>query len=118
MLHYNCQIKILIGIIFIIHESVLNFFLSDKLYSICSSWYEGISQSQKDQIRQHLGEFPTAVIDNNFGPNGTAWHWWMIAVLPLDPRIQVAMLAMQSYKERLLGLKKVLGFLKNKRDSR
>jgi hypothetical protein len=28
------------------------------------------------------------------------------------------MLAMQSYKERLLGLKKVLGFLKNKRDSR
>ncbi|XP_045203478.1 LON peptidase N-terminal domain and RING finger protein 1-like [Mercenaria mercenaria] len=92
--------------------------LSDDLYGVCKSWYESLPQTQQTQIRQHLGDFPSPEADNNYGQNGTAWHWWMIAVLPLDPRIQVAMLAMQSYKERLLGLKKVLGFLKHKRDSK
>lgn len=92
--------------------------LSDNLYSVCKDWYNSLPQTQKSQIRQHLGEFPGPEADNNYGKNGTAWHWWMVAVLPLDPRIQVAMLAMQSYKERLLGLKKVIGYLRQKRDGR
>lgn len=92
--------------------------LSDNLYSVCKSWYDSLPQTQQSQIRQHLGEFPGPEADHNYGQNGTAWHWWMVAVLPLDPRIQVAMLAMQSYKERLQGLKKVIGFLKQKRDGR
>lgn len=92
--------------------------MSEKLYGICKKWFTNLPSVQQSQIRQHLGEFPGPETDSNFGPNGTTWHWWMIAVLPLDPRIQLTMLAMTSYKERLQGLGRVLGYLKNKRDSR
>ena len=92
--------------------------MSEKLYGICKKWYENLTSVQQSQIRQHLGEFPCPETENSYGSNGTHWHWWMVAVLPLDPRIQLAMLAMTSYKERLQGLGRVLGYLKNKRDSR
>lgn len=91
--------------------------MSEKLYGISRKWYDSLPSVQQSQIRQHLGEFPQQETEN-YGQNGSAWHWWMVAVLPLDPRIQLAMLAMTSYKERLQGLGRVLGFLKNKRDSR
>ncbi|KAL4230189.1 LON peptidase N-terminal domain and RING finger protein 3 [Mactra antiquata] len=89
--------------------------MSESLYGVCKEWYDELPQIQKSQIRQHLGEFPAQETEMSYGINGTAWHWWMIAVMPLDPRIQLAMLAMQTYKERLQGLQKVIGFLKTKR---
>ncbi|KAH3843339.1 hypothetical protein DPMN_116854 [Dreissena polymorpha] len=92
--------------------------LSEKVYKVCKKWYNELHQGQRAQILQHMGELPGAENEQNFGAHGTAWHWWMTAVLPIDPRIQLAMIAMTSYKERLKGLGKVLGFLQNKRDSR
>ena len=92
--------------------------VSDRLFAEAKSMVDSLPAHQKQQIRQHLGDFPEQDLDVNFGSNGTAWHWWMIAMLPLDPRIQLAMLAMTSYSERLNGLKRVMGYLKQKRDSR
>jgi len=92
--------------------------MSEGLYDVCRKWYEHLPATQRHQIMEHLGQLPNLEADVDYGSNGTAWHWWMLAVLPLDPRIQLAMLAMTSYKERLKGLNKVLGFIKNKQDSR
>ncbi|WAR00617.1 LONF3-like protein [Mya arenaria] len=91
---------------------------SERLYLVCRKWWEELPQVQRAQILQHLGEFPGPETESSYGPNGSAWHWWMLAVLPLDSRIQLAIIAMTSYKERLRALERVLGFLKNKHDSR
>lgn len=89
--------------------------LSGTLYTACKNWYMGLPQRHKLEIHNHLGEFPAQESDSTYGSSGTAWHWWMIAVLPVDQRIQLAMLAMKSYKERLQGLGKVIEHLNSRR---
>ena len=92
--------------------------LSQSMYELSNSWLESLPLAQKQQIVQHLGNIPAMETEQTFGANGSAWHWWVIAVLPLDPRIQLAMIAMTSYSERLKGLGKVLGYLHQRRRSR
>ena len=89
--------------------------LSQSMYSLSKNWFESLPLNQQQQITQSLGQFPAAEMDQPFGINGPMWHWWVTAILPLDPRIQLAMLAMTSYKERLQGLGRVLGYLNHKR---
>lgn len=87
------------------------------MYNQSKGWFDSLALNQKQQITQHLGAFPEPDADQELGINGPTWHWWMIAVLPLDPRIQLAMLAMTSYRERLQGLSRVLGYIRHKRGS-
>lgn len=44
-------------------------------------------------------------------PNGPAWCWWTLAVLPLESRAQLPFLAMRSLKDRLNGIRRVLAFI-------
>lgn len=44
-------------------------------------------------------------------PNGPAWCWWTLAVLPLESRAQLPFLAMTSLKDRLNGIRRILSFI-------
>ena len=43
-------------------------------------------------------------------PNGPAWCWWLLAVLPVDPRYQLSVLSMKSLKERLTKIQHILTY--------
>jgi len=87
--------------------------MQSEVYATCQAWLDSLPGIQREQILHHLGQFPA--MDPEFSPNGPAWLWWMVSVLPLDPRIQNTMLAMTSYKERLDGVKRVLMYMSRKR---
>lgn len=48
-------------------------------------------------------------------PSGPAWCWWLLAVLPLENRAQLTVLAMTSLKDRLIAIRRVLIFVTRKR---
>lgn len=48
-------------------------------------------------------------------PSGPAWCWWLLAVLPLENRAQLTILAMTSLKDRLIAIRRVLIFVTRKR---
>lgn len=43
-------------------------------------------------------------------PNGPAWCWWLLAVLPVDPRYQLSVLSMRSLKDRLIKIQHILTY--------
>lgn len=48
-------------------------------------------------------------------PNGPAWCWWLLAVLPLENKAQLTILAMNALKDRLVAIRRVLIFVTRKR---
>ncbi|XP_063493871.1 LON peptidase N-terminal domain and RING finger protein 1 isoform X5 [Symphalangus syndactylus] len=48
--------------------------------------------------------------DVKAAPNGPAWCWWLLAVLPVDPRYQLSVLSMKSLKERLTKIQHILTY--------
>nr|KAG5687268.1 hypothetical protein BaRGS_010255 [Batillaria attramentaria] len=80
--------------------------LEGEIYEQVKSWLEGLSGIHRARITQHFGNLPDLDPHPNETPNGPAWAWWVLAVLPLDHRVQLAMLSMASYKERLQALQK------------
>lgn len=51
-------------------------------------------------------------------PGGPAWSWWMLAVLPLARKAQLATLGVISLKEHLLAIRRILVIITRKRNSR
>ena len=92
--------------------------LHDEVHKEARDWFGGLPQAPKSRIMQHFGDFPECEPDILASPNGPAWVWWELAVLPLDPRAQLALLAMTSLRERLLGIRRVLQFVKKRAGAR
>lgn len=46
-------------------------------------------------------------------PNGPACCWWLLAVLPIDPRYQLSVLSMTSLKDRLVKIQNILSYLQS-----
>ncbi|XP_061189367.1 LON peptidase N-terminal domain and RING finger protein 1-like [Saccostrea echinata] len=89
--------------------------LQEKTYREVKSWFDNLPGMQRNQISRHFGGFPACDSDYQGNPNSTAWLWKVLPILPLDPRIQLTMLAMTSYKERLEGILRVLEYIKRRR---
>lgn len=81
--------------------------LQAEIHAMVKNWVSKLPTVHRTRIIHHFGELPD--IDSNpaLSVNGPAWAWWAVAVLPMDPRVQMAMLAMSSSQERLVALKKV-----------
>ena len=60
--------------------------------------------------------FPSSLLQSN--PSGPAWSWWILAVLPLERKAQLAILGMTSLKERLLAIRRILVIITRKMNSR
>ncbi|KAJ8297429.1 hypothetical protein KUTeg_023960 [Tegillarca granosa] len=85
--------------------------LQTEVFTMCKNWFESLPGLQREHIIRHLGSFPDIDIDFQNNTNGPVWLWWLLGVLPLDPRIRLTLLAMSSFKERLEGVKRVVQFV-------
>lgn len=85
--------------------------LHNCVYEQASSWFHSLKSSMKNRILNHFGPMPEKDADPQMNPNGPAWCWWTLAVLPLESRAQLPFLAMRSLKDRLNGIRRVLAFI-------
>lgn len=94
--------------------------LHDEVLHKAQAWFGSIPGLPRQRILSSFGAFPLLEpqADSLAVPaGGPAWQWWLIAVLPLDPRAQLAILAMCSIKDRLLALRRVINFITQPRST-
>ncbi|KAI1899295.1 hypothetical protein AGOR_G00060330 [Albula goreensis] len=89
--------------------------LHDSVYDQATVWFTSLKENMKNQILSHFGNLPGKDPDPQGSPNGPAWCWWLLAVLPLENRAQLTILSMTSLKDRLMAVRRVLIFVSRKR---
>ncbi|XP_075040376.1 LON peptidase N-terminal domain and RING finger protein 3 [Mixophyes fleayi] len=87
------------------------FTLHDSVYDQAYTWFNTLKPALKSRILSHFGPMPAKESDLQVNPNGPAWCWWILAVLPLESRAQLPFLAMTSLKDRLTSIRRVLLFM-------
>ncbi|XP_066574383.1 LON peptidase N-terminal domain and RING finger protein 1 isoform X2 [Amia ocellicauda] len=87
--------------------------LHDQVYTQACDWLKNLKHRFLAQILQHFGAMPDKEDDIQATPNGPACCWWLLAVLPVDPRYQLSVLSMMSLKERLLKIQHILMYLQS-----
>ncbi|XP_017313456.1 LON peptidase N-terminal domain and RING finger protein 2 isoform X1 [Ictalurus punctatus] len=89
--------------------------LHDSVYDQATAWFTSLKDNMKSQILSHFGHLPAKDPDPQGNPSGPAWCWWLLAVLPLENKAQLTILAMTSLKDRLIAIRRVLIFVTRKR---
>ncbi|KAI1887616.1 hypothetical protein AGOR_G00192150 [Albula goreensis] len=87
--------------------------LHDQVYEQARTWFHNLKNRFRCQILQHFGPMPEKEADIQATPNGPACCWWLLAVLPVDPRYQLSVLSMMSLRERLLKIQHILTYLQS-----
>ncbi|XP_068176655.1 LON peptidase N-terminal domain and RING finger protein 1 [Antennarius striatus] len=87
--------------------------LHDAVYDQARVWFQNLKIHFHNQILQHFGPMPEREADIQATPNGPACCWWLLAVLPIDPRYQLSVLSMTSLKERLVKIQHILTYLQS-----
>lgn len=82
--------------------------LHDTVHTLASRWFESIEPMTKRRILNHYGNMPSVEGEYWTLSNGPAWMWWIVAILPLDPRIQLSILRETSLLRRLEVLHRIL----------
>ncbi|XP_075394263.1 LON peptidase N-terminal domain and RING finger protein 3 isoform X2 [Tenrec ecaudatus] len=85
--------------------------LHNCVYERASLWFLSLKPALKNRILHHFGPMPEKDADPQVNPNGPAWCWWLLAVLPLESRAQLPFLAMRSLKDRLNGIRRIVAFI-------
>uniref|UniRef100_UPI00398F0445 LON peptidase N-terminal domain and RING finger protein 2 isoform X2 n=1 Tax=Pristiophorus japonicus TaxID=55135 RepID=UPI00398F0445 len=89
--------------------------LSDSIYDQAFTWFNSLKDNMRTQILNHFGPMPEKEPTPQSSQNGPAWCWWLLAVLPLESRAQLAVLSMNSLKDRLIAIRRVLVFVTRRR---
>ncbi|XP_051558444.1 LON peptidase N-terminal domain and RING finger protein 2 isoform X2 [Myxocyprinus asiaticus] len=89
--------------------------LHESVYDQATAWFTSLKDDMKNQIISHFGQLPVKDFDPQVNPSGPAWCWWLLAVLPLENRAQLTILAMNALKDRLIAIRRVLIFVTRKR---
>ncbi|CAB1426898.1 unnamed protein product [Pleuronectes platessa] len=87
--------------------------LHDAVYEQARVWFQNLKVHFHNQILQHFGPMPEREADIQATPDGPACCWWLLAVLPIDPRYQLSVLSMTSLKERLMKIQHILTYLQS-----
>ncbi|XP_032084250.1 LON peptidase N-terminal domain and RING finger protein 3-like [Thamnophis elegans] len=85
--------------------------LHSAVYDQARTWFNTLKSSLRVRIIHHFGPMPVKEPDPQVSPDGPAWCWWILAVLPLENKAQLPFLAMTSLKARLKGIRSILTFL-------
>ncbi|XP_052049146.1 LON peptidase N-terminal domain and RING finger protein 2 [Apodemus sylvaticus] len=92
--------------------------LHESVYQQSVSWFASLQEHMKKQILSHFGSMPEREPEPQSNSSGPAWSWWILAVLPLERKAQLAILGMASLKERLLAIRRILVIITRKLNSR
>lgn len=87
--------------------------LHDDVYEQARVWFQNLKIRFRNQILQHFGPMPEREADIQATANGPACCWWLLAVLPIDPRYQLSVLSMTTLKERLVKIQHILTYLQS-----
>lgn len=91
--------------------------LHDNVLREATGWLQSIGQVRRQRIHSHFGTMPDPEEDWLGSPDGPSWTWWLLAILPLDSKAQLAILSMCSLQKRLECILKVLNFVKNRMEA-
>ncbi|XP_041511651.1 LON peptidase N-terminal domain and RING finger protein 2 [Microtus oregoni] len=92
--------------------------LHESVYQEVVSWLASLQDPMKTKILNLFGSMPDREPEAQSTAIGPAWSWWILAVLPLERKAQVAILGMASLKERLLAIRRILAIITQKMNSR
>ncbi|XP_071373187.1 LON peptidase N-terminal domain and RING finger protein 1 isoform X1 [Centroberyx affinis] len=87
--------------------------LHDAVYEQARIWFQNLKIRFHNQILQHFGPMPEREADIQATPNGPACCWWLLAVLPIDPRYQLSVLSMTTLRDRLVKIQHILTYLQS-----
>jgi len=82
--------------------------LHDRVHAAAENWISEAPVALRQRILQHFGTMPPVEADWISLPNGPAWHWWLLSILPLDPKAQLTLLSMTSIEKRLEAIQRVV----------
>ncbi|KAL6039310.1 hypothetical protein STEG23_014149, partial [Scotinomys teguina] len=92
--------------------------LHESVYQQSVSWFASLQDHMKKQILSHFGSMPEREPEPQSNSSGPAWSWWILAVLPLERKAQLAILGMASLKERLLAIRRILVIITRRGEER
>ncbi|KAK7872287.1 hypothetical protein R5R35_012130 [Gryllus longicercus] len=83
--------------------------LAEKVRCKGQRWVASMPPNARAEVERAFGHMPAQESgDYCCPPDGPAWAWWLLAILPLSPRLQVAILATTSLEKRLRAIDKTL----------
>ncbi|XP_029050675.1 LON peptidase N-terminal domain and RING finger protein 3 [Osmia bicornis bicornis] len=99
-----------------VHEDqLLNLLeLHDKVRTKGRKWWDTVPSSQQTEIQRVFGRMPETEEDWPRLPDGPSWTWWLLAILPLGPQLQVGILGTTSLEKRLRAIEKTLDHMEQR----
>ncbi|KYN40189.1 LON peptidase N-terminal domain and RING finger protein 3 [Trachymyrmex septentrionalis] len=88
--------------------------LHNKVRAKGRRWWDTVSISQKSEIQRVFGRMPDVEEDWPRLPDGPSWTWWLLAILPLGPQLQVGILGTTSLEKRLRAIEKTLDHMEQR----
>lgn len=73
--------------------------LHDRVRHDAESWINSAPNHLRERILQHFGTMPPVEPDWMSLPDGPAWLWWLMAILPLNPKAQVTIALPASFSQ-------------------
>lgn len=64
--------------------------LHDRVRQEADDWITSAPAHLRQRILQHFGVMPDVEPDWMSLANGPAWLWWLMAILPINPKTQVS----------------------------